>query len=244
MRESLKSVHFIYYVTMPGDRPRRLTALVGKLMRRSLVTYYPSIGLLCYRLTGATPRWKDRVASLRYRIRMRLIAPAAAQRNIVRASRACNAGSALLELEDLDSGFGVFVAPGVEVVLVVLLDEEEEPESGWLGFVGLGETGVDVDVVGPGAGLVGGDEAAGVTGVAATGVDVGVVGVGVEVGLGVGVVLDPPVIVNCGLALPESPSTSGEKAHATNPHAARWIALTWLSELSEEERKNYVRTTM
>ena len=167
-----------------------------------------------------TPRRNDRVASLRYRIRTRLIAPATAQRNIARTSRACSAGSALLELEDLDTGlFGVFVAPGVEVVVVVLLDEEEESASGRLGFVGLGETGVvvDVDVVGPGAGLLGEDEAAGDTGVGATGVDVGVVDVGVEVGLGVGVVLDPPVIVNCGLALPESPSTSGEKAHATNP---------------------------
>jgi hypothetical protein len=132
-----------------------------------------------------------------------------------------------LDDEDLESGLlGVFVEPGVEVVVVVLLDEEE---SGRPWFVGLGDTGVDVDVEGPGGGGVGELKpeletpgvGVGVVGVAGTGVEV-------EVGLGVGVVLDPPVIVNCGLALPESPNTSGmeKEAHARSPHAARWFAST------------------
>jgi hypothetical protein len=157
-------------------------------------------------MTGATPRRNDRVASLRYRTRTRLIAPTTAQRNIVLALRA---RSALLDVEDLASGLlGVFVEPGAEVVVVVLLDEEE---SGKPGFVGLGDTGVDVDVKGPGGGEVGEDEAVGDTGVGVGDVRIAGMGVEVEVGLGVGVELDPPVIVNCGLALPESPSTSGEK---------------------------------
>lgn len=117
------------------------------------------------------------------------------------ALRAC---SALLDVEDLASGLlGVFVVPGAEFVVVVLLDEEE---SGKPWFVGLGDTGVDVDVEGPGGGEVGEDEAAGDTGVEVGDVGVAGMGVEVEVGLGVGVELDPLVIVNCGLALPESPS--------------------------------------
>jgi hypothetical protein len=219
--KSLKSVRFIYYVTVPAivqgvlpPHPQINAQILGRLIT------CPSA---YYRVTGATPRRNDRVASLRYRTRTRLIAPATAQRNIVLAPRAC---SALLDVEDLESGLlGVFVEPGVEVVVVVLLDEEE---SGRPWFVGLGDTGVDVDVEGPGGGGVGEDEGSGDTGVGVGVVGVAGTGVEVEEGLGVGVVLDPPVIVNCGLALPESPNTSGmeKEAHARSPHAARWFAST------------------
>ena len=146
----------------------------------------------------------------------RLIAAAAAQRNIVLAPRACSAGSAPLDVEDLATGLlGELVAPVVEVVLVVPLDEGETGRSGVVGVV---DPGVTVEVEGPGggeevedgAGEDGGDAKVEDNGV----VGDGVVAAGVEVGLGVAVVPDPPVIVNCGLALPESPNTSGEKAHA------------------------------
>lgn len=146
----------------------------------------------------------------------RLIAAAAAQRNIVLAPRACSAGSALLDVEDLATGLlGELVAPVVEVVLVVPLDEEE---IGRPGVVGLGDAGFTVEVEDSGGGEAedGVEEDGGDTKVG----DSGVVGMGVEaeVGLGVAVVPDPPVIVNCGLALPESPNTSGEEAHAKSAH--------------------------
>ena len=141
----------------------------------------------------------------------RLIAAAAAQRNIVLAPRACSAGSAPLDVEDLATGLlGELVAPVVEVVLVVPLDEGETGRSEVVGVV---DPGVTVEVEGPGGGEEV-EDGAGEDGGDAKVEDNGVVAAGVEVGLGVAVVPDPPVIVNCGLALPESPNTSGEKAHA------------------------------
>jgi hypothetical protein len=120
-----------------------------------------------------------------------------------------------LDDDDLATGLLLegLVAPVTEVVVVVLLDEEETTGTGETGVVGFGYVGVVVDVEGTGAGEEGEFGAgAGEDGGDTGGGDDEVVGVGAEVGLGVAVVPDPPVIVNCGLALPESPNTSGEEA--------------------------------
>jgi len=80
--------------------------------------------------------------------------------------------------------------PGVDVGVGEIGGGEEGEDGG--GDVGVGDDGMGVD------GWVGGRE--------------GGVEVEVEDGLRVVVVLDPPVIVNCGLALPESPNTSEERS--------------------------------
>ena len=118
-----------------------------------------------------------------------------------------------MDEDDLATGLLLegLVAPVAEVVVVVLLDEGETAGGiGEPGVVGLGYVGVVVVVEGTGAGELG-EAGAGEEGGGDTGGDDEVVGVGAAVGLGVSVVPDPPVIVNCGLALPESPNTSGEE---------------------------------
>lgn len=117
-------------------------------------------------------------------------------------------------VEDVDTGLlGAFVV-GVFVVAVTDCDEDVllvGEETGTLGDVAVVDAGVNVEVgeTGDGDGEDGAeDTGAGDNGVLGGGK--GGVEVEVEVGLGDGlrvvVVLDPPVIVNCGLALPESPN--------------------------------------
>lgn len=106
-------------------------------------------------------------------------------------------------VEDVDTGLlGV-----TEFGVGVLLDGED---TGELGDVEVGDTGGGEEEEEAGE-----DDGAGDDGVGEDGVVRGGEGrMEVADGLGVVVVPDPPVIVNCGLALPESPNTSGEEAHA------------------------------
>lgn len=136
------------------------------------------------------------MAPLRYRTSTRLIATAAAQRNIALAPRACRE-SALLAVPAKHKD-GTFAAAAVaEFGVWVLLDGEE---AGKFGIVGVEDADVDVE-----EGEIGrGEDESGGNGEVGVGEE-GVVGVGccveMEGGLKVVVVLDPPVIVNCGLAL-------------------------------------------
>lgn len=149
---------------------------------------------------------------------MRLIAAAAAaQRDIALAPRAYRAGSALLDDlgEEVDAEvLGAFAVVETEFDGVLLGGEE----TGKLEDVMAGDVGVDVEVGETGGG---GEEEDGVgedatedTGMLNGGVAWGGVEVEVEVedGLGAVVVLDAPVIVNCGLLLPESPNTSWRRS--------------------------------
>ncbi|KAH8994348.1 hypothetical protein EDB86DRAFT_3243895 [Lactarius hatsudake] len=198
---------FIQCITVPEIVKRRHIA--PQINTQILVTR-PSA---YYRATGATAPRNDRVGSLRYRTSTRLIAAAAAQRVIARAPRARRAGSALLvvpfEGEDGEL-LGALEADVTELGVGVLLDGEE------IGDVAVEVPGVDVLVGVTGGGEVGedggGEDGVGdIVGMGDNG-DNGWVGgregvVAVGDGPRVVVVLDPPVIVNCGLALPESPNT-------------------------------------
>jgi hypothetical protein len=161
---------------------------------------------------------------------MRLIAAAAAaQRDIALAPRACRAGSALLDAldEEVEPGellLGVFTVAEPEFDVGVLLDGEE---TGKLEDVVVGDVRGDVGVGETGGGMEEedewGEDETGDTGVGDNGVAEG--GMEVEDGFGVVVVLDPPVIVNCGLAFPESPNTGGEntksaRVNMTSGHLA------------------------
>ena len=121
--------------------------------------------------------------------------------------------------EDVDTELLGAFAGVVGFGVGVLLDGEVTSK---LGVVAVGDPGVDVGVGEIGGGEEGedggGDDGVGVDGVEVDGMGVdGWVGgreggVEVEDGLRVVVVLDPPVILNCGLALPESPNTSEERS--------------------------------
>lgn len=147
---------------------------------------------------------------------MRLIAAAAAaQRDIALAPRAYRAGSALLDDlgEEVDAEvLGAFAAVETEFGGVLLGGEE----TGKLEEVVAGDVGVDVEVGETGGG---GEEEDGVgedatedIGMRNDGVARGGVEVEVEDELGAVVVPDAPVIVNCGLLLPESPNTSWRRS--------------------------------